>query len=118
MPTSLHDYITALTNAASHLTFADTLAVIEAHYNFTPTAFKNGSVDNPAGTNSGSCKVFSFAQLHKLTKEQTLLMFAQHYQNVLDTPNGDNHANIRAFMTTGFAGLSFNGNALTTKSDG
>ena len=117
MPTSLNDYITALTNAPSHLTFADTLAVIDAHYNFTPTAFKNGSVDNLAGTNSGSCKVFSFAKRHKLTKEQTLFMFAEHYKNVLDTPNGDNHANIRNFMTTGFAGLSFNGNALIDKSD-
>ena len=116
MPTSLHDYITALTNTPSHLTFADTLAVIEAHYNFTSTAFKNGSVDNPAGTNSGSCKVFSFAKLHKLTQEQTLLMFAQHYQNVLDTPDGDNHANIRNFMKTGFEGLSFDGNSLTPKS--
>ena len=120
MPTSLHCYITALknplTNASSQLSFADTLAVIDAHYNFTPTAFKNGSVENSAGANSGSCKVFSFAQLHKLTKEQTLLMFAEHYRNVLDTPSGDNHANIRGFMETGFSGLSFDGPALKAKS--
>ena len=118
MPTPLNSYIAALTNAPSQLTFAETLTVIDAHYSFTPTAFKNGSVDNAAGTNSGSCKVFSFAKLHKLSKEQTLLMFAEHYRNVLDTPSGDNHANIRNFMETGFAGLSFDGNALKAKSGG
>lgn len=117
MPTSLHSYITTLTNAPSQLTFAETLAVIDAHYNFTPTAFKNGSIDNAAGSNSGSCKVFSFAKLHELTQEQTLLMFAEHYQNVLDTPSGDNHANIRNFMETGFSGLSFDGSALKEKSN-
>ena len=115
MPLSLTDYITALTDSAASLTFEDTLAVIDANYDFTPTAFKNGGVDNAAGTNNGSCKVFSFATLHGLTQAQTLAMFAQHYQNVLDEPNGDAHANIRAFMDTGFDGVAFEGEALASK---
>ena len=115
MSLTLTDYITALTNAPSSLTFDDTLAVIDANYTFTPTTFKNGGVDNAAGTNNGSCKVFSFATLHGLTQAQTLAMFAQHYQNVLDNPEGDAHANIRAFMAGGFDGLVFSGEALASK---
>ena len=115
MPLNLTDYIAALTDSAASLTFDYTLAVIDANYDFTPTAFKNGGVDNAAGTNNGSCKVFSFAKLHGLTQEQTLAMFAQHYQNVLDEPNGDAHANIRAFMETGFEGVAFEGEALAAK---
>ena len=115
MPLSLTDYITALTDNAASLTFEDTLAVIDANYDFMPTTFKNGPVENAAGTNNGSCKVFSFAKLHGLTQDQTLAMFAQHYQNVLDNPEGDAHANIRAFMDTGFDGVAFEGEALASK---
>ena len=115
MPLNLTDYITALTDSAASLTFEDTLAVIDANYDFMPTTFKNGPVENAAGTNNGSCKVFSFAKLHELTQAQTLAMFAQHYQNVLDNPNGDAHANIRAFMAGGFDGVAFEGEALTKR---
>ena len=115
MPMPLTDYISTLRENPSALTFEDTLAVIDGHYDFTPRAFKNGPVDNAAGTNNGSCKVFSFAVLHELTPAQTLAMFAQHYQNVLDEPNGDAHANIRAFMKHGFDGVVFDGEALVSK---
>ena len=116
MSFTLADYMSALSASDSKLTFDDTLAVIDGHYDFTPTMFKNGGVENAAGTNNGSCKVFSFAKLHGLTQTQTLRMFAQHYQNVLDEPNGDAHANIRAFMDTGFDRLEFSGDALAPKS--
>ena len=115
MPMPLTDYISTLRENPSALTFEDTLAVIDGHYDFTPRAFKNGPVDNAAGTNNGSCKVFSFATLHGLTQTQALAMFAQHYQNVLDEPNGETHANIRAFMKHGFDGLVFEGEALAAK---
>ena len=116
MSLSIPNYISALSTSDTQLTFDDTLAVIDANYNFTPTAFKNGNVENAVGTNNGSCKVFSFAKLNGLTQAQTLAMFAQHYQNVLDNPNGDAHANIRAFMESGFDGVAFDGEALAAKS--
>lgn len=31
-------------------------------------------------------------------KASTLRLFCEHYQDVLDTPDGDSHANIRAFV--------------------
>jgi hypothetical protein len=39
--------------------FAETIAVIEQHYDFEPTAFENGIQHNAAGENSGSCKLFA-----------------------------------------------------------
>ena len=64
---------------------------------------------NAAGQNSGSCKVFSFAQVEGLDATQTLALFAEHYRAVLATPQAQDHANIRNFMQHGFAGLRFAG---------
>ena len=112
MTSSVETYIASLKRGPSAIDFSQTLAMIDAHYCFAPTAFKNGGVVNTAGENSGSCKVFSFAHLHKLSQDMTLTMFAEHYQNVLDNPTLDNHANIRAFMVSGFDGLVFDDEAL------
>jgi len=116
MTLTLPEYIAALSEPSRTITFEDTLSVIDAHYNFTPTAFQNGEVKNPAGENSGSCKVFGFAKLHGLNTAQTLEMFAQHYTNVKNEPAGTAHANIRAFMKTGFEGLVFSAEPLAFKS--
>ncbi|GAA4233692.1 HopJ type III effector protein [Postechiella marina] len=96
--------------------FSETMSAIEANYNFTPTAFKNGALANAEGQNSGSCKLFAFAIAEGLTKEETLASFGQYYfDDVLKDPNGDGHQNIRNFISTGFDGLSFKGTALTKK---
>lgn len=98
------------------LIFSDVIATIDAHYEYTPQTFRNGEATNAAGTNEGSCKVFSFAQLNGLEQEQTLACFAEHYRGVLETPEGDDHGNIRNFMKTGWAGVRFDGVALREKS--
>lgn len=96
--------------------FTDTMAVIEANYEFTPTAFTNGKLQNNAGENSGSCKLFAFASLQKLSKEDTLACFGKYYtEEVLQDIEGTGHQNIRNFMATGFDGISFDGEALKTK---
>ena len=87
--------------------FAAVLAHIDAHYAFSPTAFDNGSARNAAGENSGSCKLFSFAQLEGLDATQTLSLFAEHYRAVLANPSGNDHANIRALQDTGLGGVQF-----------
>ena len=100
----------------TEVAFTDTMAVIEANYIFTPTAFKNGALQNEAGQNSGSCKLFAFAQKEGFSKEETLACFGKYYfDEVLKDPNGDGHQNIRNFMKTGFDGITFDGEALTSK---
>ena len=79
------------------------------------TAFNNGPLSNKAGENNGSCKVFSFAKLHQLSDSATLKCFGEHYQKVLDTPDDDDHMNIRQFMKTGLEGISFEKEALSIK---
>ncbi|WP_158846366.1 HopJ type III effector protein [Algibacter sp. L1A34] len=113
---TLELFIEKLKNTPETIVFTDTTSVIEAKYNFTPTAFKNGTLENGVGENSGSCKLFAFAKLEKLMKEDTLACFGQFYfDDVLKDPNGTGHQNIRNFMKTGFNGLSFEGNPLTKK---
>lgn len=93
--------------------FAEVIETIDANYSFTPTFFKNGDVVNEENQNNGSCKVFSFAKMHQLTKEETLFLFGEHYQKVLETPNDSDHQNIRNFMNFGWDGIVFEKEALS-----
>jgi hypothetical protein len=97
--------------------FEQVMAVIAEHYHYTPCAFRNGRADdcveNPAGGNQGSCKIFAFAQLHALDADQTLACFGRYYRDdVLKHPDRRDHANIRSFMRHGPAGISFDGTPL------
>ncbi len=88
--------------------FADVIEVIDNYYEFTPVEFKNGSLVNAAGQNSGSCRLFAFAKLHNLTQQQTLDCFGDYYRcDVLPHPDKDDHQNIRNFISTGWPGISF-----------
>ena len=96
--------------------FKDIIAYIDENYDFTPTKFTNGNTINEANQNNGSCKVFSFAQLKNLSKEQTLSLFGEFYrEDVLNNPDGTDHQNIRNFMKFGWDGISFDGEALKKK---
>lgn len=94
------------------LDFEDSIALIEAHFDYTPCAFRNGEQHNAAGENGGSCKILAFGQLMGLDEQQTLACFGRFYRDVLATPNGTDHANIRNFMAHGWAGVEFEGTAL------
>lgn len=106
-------------SANQPLDFEDTIAVINAHFTYTPTQFKNGlshtAVINEAGKNEGSCKIFYFAQLMQLDEISTLKCFGRFYQDVLNTPDGADHMNIRNFMKDGWQGIAFAGVALQPK---
>jgi len=97
------------------LPFKEVIAFIETYYQHQPTAFKNGALHNEATQNQGSAKVFTFAQLNGLDKEDTLYLFAEHYQSVLNNPGGTDHQNIRQFMIHGWPGIVFEGQALLAK---
>lgn len=109
-------FIEKINSNPDSVAFSDTMVVIEDNYEFTPTAFQNGSLKNEAGQNSGSCKLFSFAQLHKLTEAQTLACFGDYYRiDVLQHPEAQDHQNIRNFMQFGWSGIQFEGNVLSKK---
>lgn len=96
--------------------FKDVIAYIDENYDFTPTKFTNGNTINEANQNNGSCKVFSFAQLKNLSKEQTLWLFGEFYrEDVIKNPDGTDHQNIRNFIEFGWDGISFKGEALKKK---
>jgi hypothetical protein len=112
----MKQFLQTLATAPDSITFQDTIAVIDAHYDFTPAAFRNGEMHNAAGQNNGSCKVFSFARLHKLSPQQTLHCFGTYYRDdVLKHPQDSDHQNIRNFIKSGWEGIEFQGNALLPK---
>lgn len=111
---TLTDLLSALSKHPETVSFNDVINVITTHYNYVPSRFTNGTISNEAGTNEGSCKIFAFAQLNKLTKAQTLACFGQYYrEDVLQHPNGTDHGNIRNFIVSGWDGIKFYNEALT-----
>ena len=109
----LNTFKNKLKNTPNQIEFTETMAVIDANYTFTPTAFKNGSLENAKGQNSGSCKVFAFAKTENLSKDETLACFGKFYfDEVLKDPQGDSHQNIRNFIKTGLDGIVFENTAL------
>jgi hypothetical protein len=112
----MNSFLEKLNFAENTIEFTDTMAVIDENYEFTAQEFKNGDLVNQAGDNSGSCKIFSFAKLNQLTKEQTLACFGKYYRDdVLQNPSNTDHQNIRNFMKTGWQGIEFKALALKDK---
>lgn len=100
--------------------FEDVIACVSAHYDYTPTRFSNGlgpaPVINESGQNEGSCRVFALARLAALSEADTVQLFGRFYRDdVLKNPGGSDHANIRRFLVDGWAGIRFDGEALTPK---
>lgn len=116
---SLDELIKLIKHQPERIAFADVMAVIDRYYIYTETAFSNGPGDdailNAAGANAGSCRIFAFGKLQGLSERQTLACFGQYYRDVLAAPNGDDHANIRAFMRHGWQGIEFSGTALVAR---
>ena len=116
MSMNTSEYLGKVQQTPETLEFSELMDIIESEYNFTPSAFKNGDLENAENENMGSCKVFSFGQLHGLTAAQTVACFGAYYrQDVLENPDGDDHQNIRNFMQTGWDGIVFNRVALEAK---
>jgi hypothetical protein len=113
---SIISFLEKLKQSPNDISFSETIAVIEENYDFIPTAFYNGAQHNAVGENSGSCKLFAFAQLQNLSQEETLACFGAYYfDEVLSDPEGTNHQNIRNFVKTGWHGIQFDGEALKLK---
>lgn len=104
----------------SEADFEDVIAYITEHYHYTPTRFTNGlgadAVVNEAGQNAGACRVLALGQLLNLGEADVLQLFGRYYRDdVLKNPAGIDHANIRTFMRSGWAGVRFEGAVLVAK---
>ncbi|MDC9726490.1 MAG: HopJ type III effector protein [Candidatus Thioglobus sp.] len=108
------EYLEELRSGA-RMRFEDLIALIDDDYDYTPASFTNGEASNAVDENQGSAKLFCFAAIHQLSQLETLHCFGQYYQDVLNTPESDSHANIRNFMTYGWEGLKFDSPVLSRK---
>ncbi len=112
--------ISLLKSTPEAISFEQVISTIDNHYDYTPARFHNGLDErrftNDAGSNEGSCKIFSFAKLKGLNRAQTLACFGKYYQqDVLSNPDSTDHANIRTFMKSGWDGIEFETQALSAK---
>ena len=113
---SLDELVAQCESAPESIEFAEVIALVDSSFIFTPTSFTNGEVTNAANTNNGSCKLLALGQYLKLSEAQTLALFGAFYRDdVLQHPDGDDHANIRNFRVTGHNGVSFEQFPLTLK---
>lgn len=117
-PIEIEEFISRLSEGG--VKFEETLRLIGRHYDYRPTGFRNGLgeavLDNPAGTNEGSCKVFAFGMINNLVDEAVLEAFGEHYREVLADREGAGHQNIRNFMAFGYGGVEFDDMPLRPKS--
>lgn len=112
----LNAFLKQLETQPESIEFEQTMAVIDENYTFSPTEFTNGETRNEAGQNNGSCKIFAFGKLNDLDVASTLACFGRFYfSDVLGNPDGNDHANIRNFIQSGWDGVHFEGAALTVK---
>jgi len=110
---TLSALLTAISEEPQEISFDDVITTITNNYQYVPASFSNGDVVNKAGTNEGSCKIFAFAKLHNLSKEQALACFGKYYRDdVLGNSTGNDHGNIRNFMISGWEGIKFSNDAL------
>lgn len=106
------ELIQALTQHPETVTFNEVMAVVQENYSYRPVHFSNGvgssAVQNPPGKNEGACRIFAWAKRMQLSESQTLHCFGDYYrQDVLRHPDGSDHANIRSFMQSSWAGIQF-----------
>jgi hypothetical protein len=113
---NMNELLVKIKQAPESVEFAEVMAVIDASFEHTPSAFVNGDLENSAEQNQGSAKILSFAKLNGLTESETLACFGAYYRDdVLSNPVGSDHGNIRNFMKTGWAGVSLPEGVLTVK---
>jgi len=69
--------IEQLENTPENVEFDQVSSIIAENYNYQPISFTNGVDDNmainEAGTNEGSCKLFSFDLLKQLSDTEMLV---------------------------------------------
>lgn len=107
VPAALRELLDGAAKAPEGLTFQAVIKCLESCYAYCAVPFTNGSVSSATGENAGSSKVFSAGRLLGFGPEETLLLFGEHYRDVKADPSGTSHANIRAFMKSGWAGVKF-----------
>ncbi len=117
---TIDEFITKLKNTPKAIVFDDTMTLVDQYFDYIPSRFINGIGDeqviNEAGHNAGSCKIFSLGKLLQLSETETLHCFGDYYRvDVLQNPNGKDHANIRNFMQHGWGCIAFDCVALNAK---
>ena len=110
----INELITLIKTQKDKVEFDVVINTIDNNYCYTPSRFSNGNkLTNEAGTNQGSCKIFAFAKLNNLDKDETLACFGKYYRDdVLAHPEKNDHGNIRTFMSYGWEGIHFEKQAL------
>lgn len=113
---TINELLTKLNDSPESVSFAESIEVIDGAYDFSPSAFTNGDTRNEAGQNNGSCKIFAFGHVNQVAEDKVLHLFGDYYRkDVLENPEGDDHQNIRNFIKSGWAGVSFEAQALSLK---
>lgn len=112
----LTTFLEKLSQSPEKVAFSDTMAAIDASYDFEPAKFTNGGTVNEANQNNGSCKIFAFGLMNSLSKQETLACFGSYYrEDVLEHPENDDHQNIRNFIKSGWDGIHFESASLIEK---
>jgi len=85
--------------------FAETISLIDEHYNYFEVPFSCGDVNNEPNINTDSAKIFSFALMTRMDEKSALSLFGEFARDLRDS--GNDHKNIRNFKKLGWGGVTF-----------
>lgn len=105
--------------SAPQITFQLVMDTIDELYDVSEVAFSVGDVASTPGQNMGSAKIFSFGKMNQLEESTVLNLFGDYYRkDVVESPDGDDHGNIRAFIKGGWDSVKFpDGYAIAVKTE-
>jgi hypothetical protein len=105
VPPEMKAFAERIQNGGDVESFAETIRLIDANYDYFAVPFQVGDVKSAANTNVGSAKIFSFGLMTKMDVKATLRLFGEISRDL--TPDGTDHPNIRAFIKNGWSGVTF-----------
>ena len=115
LPSKAEVFLANAEMAPSEIAFQSVIDTIDECYEDNDVEFTNNGVSNGPGENHGSAKLLSLAALAGLDEAATLALWGEHFRGVAETPEGEDHQNIRAFMRGGWEGVDFPGGVALTK---
>jgi hypothetical protein len=107
LPAEVSFFLAAAHRSPNSFAFSSVMDMIKKHFDQREVKWSNGETTNDAGQNAGAAAVYSLAAMAGLDEKRALELFAEHYRDVLNTPEANDHANIRNFMVHGWKGIDF-----------
>lgn len=111
----LREKINDLVGTGKNGGFDNIIAFIDENFEFIDCVMTINQINSFVGQNVKSKKIYATAILLEVDITEALTWFGKYYRDVCNTPNQDNHANIRNVIRVGIENVYFSIEGLPLK---